>query len=134
MKPSGYQRFFEMALIVGVPLSLAVLESFHPQPHALPNHDLLHLGPHLQTWLLVHYLQIPLFPLAALAMAALVHGGSGIPVMLCRVAMFVFAVTYVAFDTAAGVVTGVLVQAAHTTGDPEAWRAPLAAIWDHAIV
>jgi hypothetical protein len=48
--------------------------------------------------------------------------------------MFVFAVSYIAFDTAAGVVTGVLVEAAHATGEPAAWRAPIAAIWDHPII
>jgi hypothetical protein len=134
MRTASYQRFFETALIVGAPLALAILESFHPQPRALANHDLLHLDQHLPTWLLVHYLQIVLFPLVALAMVVLVRNGSGIAVALCHVAMFVFAVSYVAFDTAAGVVTGILVQAAQASGTPEAWRAPVTEIWTHPIV
>jgi hypothetical protein len=43
-------------------------------------------------------------------------------------------VSYVAFDTAAGVVIGVLVQAAHAGSAPDAWRPPIQAIWDHAII
>jgi hypothetical protein len=112
---------------IAAPLALAVVELFHPHPH-----DLLQID--LSRWMAVHYAQIALFPLAALAESRLVAGAPGVAAGLCRVAMFVFAASYVAFDTAAGVVTGVLVQAAHTTGDPEAWRAPIAAIWDHAIV
>ena len=46
------------------PLLLAVLAYFHPQPQ-----DLLKLD--VDSWLLVHYAQIPLFPLVALSIAAL---------------------------------------------------------------
>jgi hypothetical protein len=75
-----------------------------------------------------------LFPLTALAVARSVRGLEGVAAALCRVGMFVFAVSYVAFDTAAGVVTALLVQAAHATGNPEAWRAPVLAIWTHPVV
>lgn len=83
---------------------------------------------------MVHYAQIPLFPLSALAVAVLVRARAGIAAAVCRVAMFVFAVSYTAFDTAAGVVTGILVQAAHKSGRPEAWRDPIDAIWTHPIM
>jgi hypothetical protein len=73
-------------------------------------------------------------PLSALSVVALVRGASGFVAGLCRVAMFVFAVTYTAFDTAAGIVTGVLLQAAHETDTPEAWRGPVMAIWEHPIL
>ena len=112
---------------VGAPLSLAIVELFHPHPH-----DLLHVE--LQRWMAVHYAQIVLFPLAALAECELVAGIAGPAAALCRSAMFVFAISYVAFDTAAGVVTGVLVQAAHAGGTPEAWRPPIQAIWNHPII
>jgi hypothetical protein len=46
----------------------------------------------------------------------------------------VFAASYIPFDTAAGVVTGVLVQAARDSGDPGAWRAALETVWAHPIV
>jgi hypothetical protein len=114
-------------LIVGSPLTLALLEIFHPHPG-----DLLALD--VDTWLVVHYAQILLFPLSALALALLVRGREDIAATICRVAMFVFAASYVAFDTAAGVVTGILVDAARTSGAPEAWRAPIDAVWAHPIV
>jgi hypothetical protein len=127
MKPSSHQPMLETVLVVGAPLVLAVLELFHPHPH-----DVFDLN--LQTWLVVHYLQLPLMPLAALAMTVLVGGRSGFAAALCRVGMFGFAVTYMAFDTAAGLVTGVLVKAAHATGTPEAWRAPVMEVWTHPII
>lgn len=122
-----HQRLPNIALVVGAPLLLAVVEVFHPHPHDLLNLD-------VQTWLAVHYVQILLFPLSAVAMVALVRGRTDIPAALCRVAMFIFAVSYTAFDTAAGVVTGILVKAAHASGTPEAWRAPIEAVWTHPIM
>lgn len=130
MKPSnprGPASLVEVILVVGVPLVLAVVEVFHPHPHDLLNVD-------VQTWMAIHYAQIPLFPLSALAVIALVRGRSDAAAIISRVAMFVFAVSYVAFDTAAGVVTGILVQSAHASGRPEAWRAPIEAIWTHPIM
>ena len=121
------KRVSEIALVVGAPLLLAVVELFHPHPH-----DLLTLDVH--TWLWVHYAQIPLFPLSALAIATLVRDRADVAATLCRIAMFVFAVSYTALDTAAGVVTGILVKAAHESGTPEAWRAPIEAIWKHPIM
>src|SRR5512144_2234573 len=99
------------ALIVGAPLALAVLEIFHPHPDDLLDVD-------VKTWLTIHYAQILLFPLSAWAVAALVHGHAGLASAICRAAMFVFAVAFVAFDTVAGVVTGVLVDAARTSRVP----------------
>lgn len=114
-------------LVIGAPLSLAVLEIFHPHPH-----DLFQLD--LRAWLLVHYLQIVLFPLSALAVVVLVRGCTGVAAALCRVAMFVFATSFVAFDTAAGVVTGILLKAAKASGNPDLWQAPVQAIWEHPIM
>jgi hypothetical protein len=124
---SSCRQIYELALIVGAPLTLAIVECFHPHPH-----DLLELD--VQTWLWVHYAQIPLFPLAALAVVELVRGRTGIPAEICRVAMFVFGVGWAAWDTAAGVATGILVQAAHASGSPEAWRKPIDAIWTDPIM
>jgi hypothetical protein len=85
-------------------------------------------------WLVVHYAQIPLFALSALSIVTLVSGQTGIAAILCRAAMFIFAIRYTAFDTAAGVVTGILVNAAHRSGATDAWRAPIDAVWTHPIV
>ena len=127
MTHSKYQRTFDILLIVCGPLLLAVVELFHPHPH-----DLLEID--VRTWLTVHYLQIPLFPLSALAVARLVRDRPGLVAFLCRIAMFIFAVTYTAFDTAAGVVTGILVRAAHASGTPELWRPAIDAVWKHPIM
>jgi len=48
--------------------------------------------------------------------------------------MFVFAVSFTAFDTAAGVVTGILVKEAQSTGMFEAWQQPIMTVWRHRIV
>jgi hypothetical protein len=119
--------FGTVALAAGAPLALAVLEMFHPHVHDLMDVD-------LRVWLTIHYAQIPLFMLSALAMAALIRGYTGLAPAICRVAMFVFAASYIPFDTAAGVATGVLVRAARASGDPAAWRPAVEAIWAHPIV
>jgi hypothetical protein len=111
----------------GFPMLLTVVELFHPHPGDL-------LNPDVQTWLVVHYIQILLLPLSAVAMAALVRGRADIGAVLCRVAMFIFAVSYISFDTAAGVVTGIIVKAAQASGTPDAWRAPIDAVWAHPIM
>jgi hypothetical protein len=122
-----HPRWLDAVLVVGAPLSLAILELFHP--HA---NDLLKVD--VQTWLVVHYLQILLFPLVAVAMVVLVRGRRDIAAALCRVGAFIFGASYIAFDTAAGVVTGILVKAAHVSGSPDAWRAPLDVVWTHPIM
>jgi hypothetical protein len=127
MRSSGPQRISDIALIVGSPLILATVEAFHPHPH-----DLLSLD--VNRWLAIHYAQIPLFPLSALAVALLVRGQAGLAATLCRAATFAFAIIFTAFDTAAGVVTGILVKAAHASGTPEAWRAAIDAVWMHPVM
>ena len=104
--------------IVGAPLLLAVVEIFHPHPHNLLELD-------VDTWLTVHYLQLPLFALSAMAVAALVRGRADIGARVCRGAMFVFGVSFIAFDTAAGIVTGILVNAAHRSQVPALYRVPI---------
>lgn len=117
----------ETAFVVGAPLALALLELYHPQPH-----DLFRLD--LRAWMTVHYLQIVLFPLVALALARLVAGHRGFAAALCRAGAFVFGVSWVAFDTAAGVTTGILLEGAQRSGAPETWRGPIMTIWNHPIV
>jgi len=120
-------ELWEIALSVGAPLVLAIVEIFHPHPH-----DLLKLD--LGAWLFVHYAQIPLFPLTALGIATLVRRQTGVAAMLCRVALFAFGVTYIAFDTAAGLVTGILVKAANASSTPAAWQPAIDAVWLHPIL
>jgi hypothetical protein len=127
MHPIPYRTPGNITLIVSAPLLLALLEFFHPHPH-----DLLQLD--VRAWLFVHYAQIPLFALSALAVANLVRGCPGLTATVCRVAMFLFACSFMAFDTAAGVVTGILVEAARASTDPETWRIPIDTVWLHPVV
>lgn len=127
MSTSGITEQQRRAVCIGVPLTLAVVEVFHPHPH-----DLLQLD--LDRWMAVHYAQIALFPLAAVSACLLVADIPGYAAALCRIAMFVFAVAYVAFDTAAGIVTGVLVRAAHAANSSDTWREPVLAVWNDAVV
>lgn len=117
----------DIVMIPAALITLAVVEVFHPHPH-----DLMQLD--TNAWLAVHYAQIPLFALAAIAIAALVRGLPGIAPVVCRIAMFVFATSYIAFDTAAGVVVGIVVEAARASGDANAWRMAIDAIWTHPVV
>ncbi len=119
-------RASDVALCVIAPLALAILEVFHPHVH-----DFLSLD--LRVWLTIHYAQIPLFAVAGLAMAALVRTHTDLAATACRVAMFVFVVSYIPFDTTAGVVTGLLAQAAHASNAPGAWRPAINAVWNDPI-
>jgi hypothetical protein len=114
-------------LMASAPLMLACVELFHPHPHDLFEVD-------LTRWMAVHYAQIVLFPLAAWSQAVLVEEQPGYAAAICQIAMFIFAIAYVAFDTSAGIVTGLLVRAAHLTNSPEIWRAPMLAIWTHPVM
>lgn len=117
----------DIALCVVAPLALAVLEIFHPHVHDVMSLD-------LRLWMTIHYAQIPLFALAGLGMAMLVRDHRNWAATVCRLSMFVFVVSYIAFDTAAGVVTGVLVNAARASATPENWRPAIDLIWGHPIV
>jgi uncharacterized membrane protein YqjE len=84
-------RLSEIALVVGAPALLALVELLHPQPH-----DLLRLD--VDTWLAVHYAQILLFPLAALAVARLLQGNSGLAAAISRMTLFLFGAVWTAWD------------------------------------
>lgn len=119
---------WEVVLCVGAPLVLTVVELFHPHPPK----NLLALD--VQPWLFVHYAQVLLFPLTALAVATLVRGQTGFAPLLCRMAAFVFGITYIAFDTAAGLVTGILVKAANASPAPDTWRTAIDSVWLNPII
>jgi hypothetical protein len=82
----------------------------------------------------VHYAQIPLFPLSALSVTMLVSGRTDGAAWLCKAGMFVFAVAFTSFDTAAGLVIGLLVKGALASGDPETWRGMIDALWFDPIL
>ncbi|MBP1475828.1 hypothetical protein J7I44_16125 [Frateuria sp. MAH-13] len=111
-----------IAMVVAAPLVLAIVEIFHPHPQDLFDLD-------VDRWMFVHYAQIPLFPLSALSIAMLVRDRTDWAAWLCKAGMFVFAVAFTTFDTAAGLVIGLLVKGALASGDPESWRDMIDALW-----
>ncbi len=121
------KKSLETLITIAAPLALAILELFHPHPH-----DLFQLD--LRTWMFVHYMQLPLFALSAFAAVLLVRDVSGFAASIARIAMFVFAISYIAFDTAAGVVTGVLLQAAKASATPQSWQPAVTTVWMHPII
>lgn len=127
LKLARRERARQTLLAAAAPAALAILEIFHPHP----GHHLLSMD--VQTWLTVHYIQLPLFAMAAFSVATLVNGQAGVAARLCRAALFVFAMCFVVFDTAAGLVVGSLVEAAHASGRPGAWQAPIDAVWMHPV-
>lgn len=126
---SGHRsaRMRNVLYVAGAPAALAIVEIFHPHARNL-------LALDVRTWLTVHYIQAPLFALSALSVASLVRAQTDFPAQVCRVAMFVFAMCFVVFDTAAGLVVGDLVQTAHASAAPGAWQAPINSVWSHPIL
>lgn len=122
MRVSALRPWNAIAAVAAAPLLLAIIEIFHPHPHDLFDLD-------VQRWMFVHYAQIPLFPLAALSMALLVRDRTDWAARLCKAGMFVFAVAFTSFDTAAGLAIGLLVKGAMASGDPESWRDMIDALW-----
>ena len=122
MSVSLLRSWYSIAAVAAAPMVLALVEVFHPHPD-----DLFHLD--VERWMLVHYAQIPLFPLAALSVATLVRHHTDWAAWLCKAGMFVFAVAFTSFDTAAGLVIGLLVKGALASGNPEAWRDMIDALW-----
>ncbi|HET6804750.1 MAG TPA: hypothetical protein VFH59_04825 [Frateuria sp.] len=122
MSVSALRPWCAIAAVAAAPLVLAILEIFHPHPHDLFDLD-------VRRWMFVHYAQVPLFPLAALSVAMLVRGRRDWAAWLCKAGMFVFAVAFTSFDTAAGLVIGLLVKGALASGDPESWRDMIDALW-----
>lgn len=122
MNVTASRAWHAIAVVVAAPLVLAIVEMLHPHPHDL-------FGLDVNRWMLVHYAQIPLFPLAALSTAMLVRDRKDWAAWLCRAGMFVFAIAFTVFDTAAGLVVGLLVKGALASGDPESWRDMIDALW-----
>jgi hypothetical protein len=97
-------------VLLGTPLVLGALEIWHPV--GLGPNKVQGLLPHVDWWITLHLIQIPLFGLLAWAAVLLTNGHSGPAVLISRLALGVFAVFYVAFDAIVGVATGVVARRA----------------------
>ncbi|MDR6226838.1 hypothetical protein [Desmospora profundinema] len=93
-------------ILLGAPAALGLLGVWHPA-HVYFDEMISSPGQG-DWWLLLHTLQMPLFPLIATAMWLLLKNSDGITASLSRVALWIFAITYTAFDTIAGIATGIL--------------------------
>lgn len=120
---------------MGVPLALAVITAAHPVAH----HDgpaYVALAPVLGRWMLVHLLQLIFLPLLALVVIRLAAASTSAAARVARVALLVFAVTYTAFDAAAGLGTGALIADGLTR--PSGEQAAIAALvqewFEHPVV
>jgi hypothetical protein len=97
--------FFRRLVVIGTPLALSTLEIFHPMPG---ENFIADLHSHVGWWLTLHVLQLPLFGLMALAVATLLTAAQtrGVAAGVSRIALWCFAVFYIAFDSLAGVAAG----------------------------
>jgi hypothetical protein len=93
-------------VVLGAPAALGLLEIWHPA-HVFFD-DMLSSAERSDWWLTLHTLQLPLFPLVALAVWFMLKGIHNVPAAFSRVMLWVFAVSYTALDAIAGVATGIL--------------------------
>jgi len=111
--PSASFSPLQRAVILGSPLTLGVLEVWHP---ALGPRDNIcsTLEPITTWWTVLHVLQIPLFALLGIATFLLIRDFPGRVARIGRAASLSFAVVYPAFDAAVGVASGVMLQSLGT--------------------
>ncbi|MDQ6604850.1 MAG: hypothetical protein M3Z19_19175 [Chloroflexota bacterium] len=133
MRKSAVQR----SVILGAPLAVGIADLTHPTftKEVGIYHGVL---AHLNWWIILHLVQIPLFALLGLAAYFLLDGIAGPAARVSRCALAVFLVVYPAFDTLIGVGTGILVKnAMHLPVSDQAtiaqaidayWRSPIAFI------
>ncbi len=109
-------------ILLGTPLSLAVLMLFHPSPYDDVAGALV---PIAGFWTVLHAVQFVLFALMGWAVWLLVEGLGGIAATVSRVAAAVFVLFYDVGDAVAGIATGIL--AGRIAGAPDGERAGLVA-------
>lgn len=123
------------SVILGTPLVIGLLDLTHP---TFTKEVGIYRGvlAHVDWWIALHLIQIPLFGLLGLAGCLLLDGVAGAAARVGRVALALFAVVYPAFDTLIGVATGILVKnGAKLPADQQAtiaqaldvfWKSPVA--------
>ncbi len=90
-------------VVLSPPVALALLEVWHPVSFG-------EIPAQVTWWLVLHLLQLPLFGLLALSVLTIAGGESGKAVTVTRIGMGLFLVFYIAFDSIAGIATGLLVS------------------------
>jgi hypothetical protein len=93
-------------VLLGAPAALGLLGIWHPE-HVFFDEMLSH-SHHGDWWLILHILQMPLFALVATSIWLLLQKTDNLYASLSRIALWIFAISYTAFDTIAGIATGIL--------------------------
>ncbi len=100
-------------IILGTPLVLGILDIFHPTFSS--GGIFTGISGHLEWWIILHILQLPLFCLLALSVYLLLDGVQGKLATLSKVALGIFVIFYPALDAILGIGTGALVSYANGT-------------------
>ena len=100
-------------IILGTPLVLGILDIFHPTLSS--DGTFAGVSRHLEWWIILHVLQLPLFCLLALSVYLLLDGVQGKLATLSKVALGIFVIFYPALDAILGIGTGALVSYANGT-------------------
>jgi len=120
-------------VLFGAPAVTALVNAGHPivfpPIYAAVQH-------HMPWWLALHVLNLLLFPAVGFAAYLLVRRCQGRAASLARAAIACFVPLYAAFDSLAGIGTGVLVRHASriTPADPSAFGALLDAYWGDPVL
>ena len=112
-------KLLRRLVLLGTPFMLFVLEFFHTRELSPTVFEAL--SPVVDRWLTVHVLQLILFGFLGLAVYLLIGDKRGLAATISRFSIGLFVVFYGAFDTLAGIATGILVR--NTSGLPEAEKA-----------
>jgi hypothetical protein len=99
-------------IILGTPAVLGILDIFHP---TFTGQIVDSISAHLNWWIILHILQLPLFCLLALSVYLLLDGVQGRWAVLSKVALGIFVAFYPALDAILGVGTGILATDAKGT-------------------
>jgi hypothetical protein len=108
-------------ILIGTPLLTGILLLFHPIPDPAEMEQAEQLGgvavyavlaPVADRFLLVHLLFAPALALLGLSVILLLNGLRSIPANISRISAFIFAVTYIMYETIVGTGTGLLLRGA----------------------
>lgn len=96
-------------IVLETPLALVILLSTHP---VFPQQASVFRGilPHVDWWLTLHVLQLPLFGLLAFAVYLLIEDIHSVATVISRLALGCFVIFYLPFDSVIGISTGILVR------------------------
>jgi hypothetical protein len=108
----GSRLTWRTLLLVGAPLAWIPIAFLHPA--ASPDNVYEDLAAAADRWLFVHFAQLVLTLLFGVALWMAVAGRRGMAATITRVAVPVYLVSFAAFDTVAGIATGLVVRHAQT--------------------